>query len=66
MDIGFRLSMARQAAQLQARFQIKFKGAIAELVRQGIVPLPADISSLPLKLLIPLRESLTAQWLALA
>jgi len=59
--------MARQVAQLQARFQSKFKGAIAELVRQGIVPLrPADICSLPVDILIPLRESLTAQWLALA
>ena len=65
-DIGFRLGIARQVAQLQARFQSKFEGAIAELVRQGIVPAsPADVSSLPVELFIPLRESLTAQRLAL-
>ena len=65
-DIGFRLGLARQVAQLQARFESKLEGAIAEIVRQGIVPArPADVSSLPVELLIPLRESLTAQRLAL-
>jgi len=65
-DIGFRMSVARQVAQQLARFQSKFEGTQAELVRQrAIPPRPVDVSGLPIELLIILRESLAAQRLAL-
>jgi len=65
-EIGFRLNLARQLAQLQARFQSKFQGATTALIRQGIVPSrPAEISSIPVELLIPISGSLTPQRLAL-
>jgi hypothetical protein len=65
-DIGFRMSVARQVAQQLARFQSKFEGTQAELIRQrAIPPRPVDVSGLPIELLIILRESLAAQRLAL-
>jgi len=65
-EIGFRLNLARQLAQLQARFQSKFQGATTALIRQGIAPSrPAEISSIPVELLIPISGSLTPQRLAL-
>ena len=60
------MNVARQVAQQLARFQSKFEGTQAELVRQRVIPpRPADVCGLPIELLIILRESLAAQRLAL-
>ena len=59
------MNVARQVAQQLARFQSKFEGTQAELVRQRVIPpRPADVSGLPIELLIILRESFAAQRLA--
>ena len=61
-DVHYKLTLARQVKQQEARFRSKLKATWAELVRMGVFPnMTAYLGNLPVEALILLKKDFLVQ-----